>query len=315
MAKLSLPPSSLQSLLSALLSNTVLTSSTELSTPLHLNTVYHLKTTAGSFTLKLPPSPSARILRYERHLFPAEHMVTSFLSSQGILPAHPSNGTYIYDPSHELINTSFILKPYLEGQALSTPTKEALAWLKKLNSLTSPTGGYGFFQDATHSTYQSFFLSLFESVLLDGEELLVLLPYEQIRGELAQWKWCLEVEHQTEKEGCFVVFDLALDEILVDGDGKVKGLAGGWERGCWGTWELQNALRGEALSKEYFGENWTGDLGHVGRARLLLHDLLAATCRIVTLFYRQAAMSDEEMSHRKKLVGILQQLSELRSTK
>jgi hypothetical protein len=235
MAKLSLPPSSLQSLFSTLLPNYTLTSSTELSTPLHLNTVYHLQTTTQSFILKLPPSLSARLLRYERHLFPAEHLVTSFLSSHGIIPPNPRDGTYIYDPSLQLIDVSFILKRYLEGQVLSTPTTESLIWLKYLNSITSPTGGYGFFQDATHATYSSFFLSLFDSVLLDGEELLVLLPYEQIRNELDHWRWCLGIENQREKEACFVVFDIGVNEILVGKDGKVKGLTGGWERGAWGV--------------------------------------------------------------------------------
>jgi hypothetical protein len=43
------------------------------------------------------------------------------------------------------------------------------------------------------------------------------------------------------------------------------------------------------------------------------HDLLLAACRIVTMFYRQVAMSDEEMSQRKKLVGTLKQLTDLRN--
>lgn len=248
--KLSLPPQSLQLLLESILSpQPQVLSSQELSTSKSLNTVYKIDCAApyGSLVLKLPPPQECRVLRAERNIFRVEHLVNSFLASRDLIQ---QSSPFIFDPSQSIIDAQFLVKPFIEGRPLSnTPQADAslVRFLASINQITSPTAAFGSFENPRFSTYKEFFLWMVEGILLDGEETLVLLPYEQIRTEVRRWEWTLG--QVTEPR--LVVLDLRRDEVLEGEPGELKGLAGGWERALWGSPELQSCLDNPRVQTEY----------------------------------------------------------------
>lgn len=267
--KLSIPPDSLADLLQATFKAApTLISCRELSTHRNLNTVYLLNCTAPNcrLILKLPPPPESRVLRSERNIFQVEHLVRSFLISKGVLQHEEP---YLYDPSQSVLDASFLIRPYIEGTPLSLPSPDGSServlgeYLARINSETSPTGAFGSFISPRYTTYEQYFHQLIEGVMHDGEELLVLLPYEQIRSMVSKWSWTLNSVDKAR----LVILGLEAGEVLLGDDGEVKGMAGGWERAVWGCEELQLCLRGNVW------ETWNelmGMGGELSQGRLLL---------------------------------------------
>lgn len=144
--------------------------------PNHLHRTYVLHLSNSSqLILKLLPPTSTLLLRHERHALEIEAAVLSFLSQ-----ASPS----LQLP--RLIGCSKSSNPCPFLLTTQAPCPRTLSSI--LSALTSPNGQFGpcHLTASSHGfhSWSDAFASMVESVLMDGEDAGVLLPYAEIRGAM-----------------------------------------------------------------------------------------------------------------------------------
>jgi hypothetical protein len=163
-----------------------------------LHTLFLLNMADGSrLVLKLAPAQNIRLLRHEQEGLRTEAKVLQAFGAQDQVPVPR---ILKYDAHGAELGVPYILMEYIPGMplkelhpCLDASDKRDVDWqlgrlfhyidaipqlLSSFGPLIRVTSGAGF------ATWREAFLSLVEAILRDAEDLVVLLPYEQIRNEV-----------------------------------------------------------------------------------------------------------------------------------
>ncbi|KAF7928876.1 uncharacterized protein EAE97_009718 [Botrytis byssoidea] len=216
--------------------------------------------------------------------------------------------------------------------------KQVGSLTRSLASLTSPNGTFGtaarvlpdpFKQSppsaplgSGSSTWSEAFNTLLESILRDGEDMAVLLPYDVVRSHYQRLSWRMDAV----KLPRLVLLDLGERNVMIENgikgsshipteSLKVTGLRN-WSQGVFGDPLLSNVFENPS---EGFMEGWkAGDeddlIEDTGNAevRLLLYRCYRAVLGIVTEYYRpQNDSSRRELENRRNLTAALLELEKV----
>ncbi|KAL7275618.1 hypothetical protein RUND412_001429 [Rhizina undulata] len=285
------------------------------------NTLYRLTLSASpttsqrTYILKLSPPPELRLLRHETSLTAAEATVLSLLRRTNL----PLQSLELADESCVLLPTPYLLLSHLPGTPLSVlrpgishSQSARIDYIlgQHLSSLSATTShAFGRVQaDAKkYSTWKESFLALTEGILRDGEDMMVFLPYEQLRSQFRRLSFTME-EIATPR---LAILDFGDANVLVDAAGDVSGLVG-LERAVWAD-PAFSAVFFKAPSEEFLRGYVAGGGGaRIGgkwrECRRLLYRCYYSTIKIVESYYYHFD-SESEMKERRNLAKDLETLS------
>ncbi|EEA27448.1 hypothetical protein PMAA_023250 [Talaromyces marneffei ATCC 18224] len=280
-----------------------------LSTRVHR--VYHLKLSNGhQLIVKVSPPPAIPLLRRERISLETEVRALTILARINH-PCIPRLYRYIsYDASP---NASFLVRQYVHGIPLSEMQNTLSA--KDLNDLDRHLGSlikaigqqfstaFGPLNKVAAGTgsyhWRDAFVTLFEEILRDAEDMFIHLPYSQIRREIYRWSFTLD-EIQTPR---LVVINVGRpSEVLLDPETRqISGLL-----------EFGSALWGDVMLAEIFESPSDAFLAGFGPLpsrgqshfiRSLLH-----VYKITELYYRNSNNATE-MQARRRLTDLIHTLT------
>lgn len=199
----------------------------------HLHRLLAIQLSNGTrLVLKVGPDPTTVLLRHERLLLRSEAAAYSALAKTRL----PVPKLLKYERDSTRLGAPFLLLSRLEGVKFT----DALLYLSSadrsridrqlrsiavaINQHTSALFGYaGTVEWASKMrpgvggggfrSWREAFVSMFESIIMDGEDMVVNLPYFQIREALSRWESYLDEVN----EARLVVLDLDRPEnILID---------------------------------------------------------------------------------------------------
>ena len=213
--------------------------------PSSIHRLHLLRLTDGKqFVLKCPPGHDTRRLEIERYSLETEAQVLDRVQANA--PDVPLPRRIKYDSSaNSIIARPYLLRGYIPGTRLSDvihsiPSSERTRLdralgehLRDLSTITAPSFGSARRVSSGHGsrTWAAGFSSLLESILRDGEDILVSIPYESIRYYTAIHSHHLD-HVETPR---LVALDVGLpSNIIVDGRSKsIVGLLG-FDSVVWG---------------------------------------------------------------------------------
>lgn len=158
----------------------------------HLHGICKLRLSNGSrLVLKLSPSPNTALLRHERYFLESEATILSLLKKSCL----PIPRILRYDPRSIQLGSPFLLNTHVPGISyadalphLTNPEcRDIELQLRSLGSTinqhTSPTFGPAALVASNRgfSTWRESFKSMFESIMMDAEDMTINLPYHGIR--------------------------------------------------------------------------------------------------------------------------------------
>ena len=177
----------------------------------HLNQLYKLRLLDGSsLILKGRPLPFIRLLRHEHDQLERDAHLSQVLSARTSVPVpavlHLDKDAFI--PAFGLAS-GILLMSYVDGWSLATASKSLKASARSrvdriigahIKSLTDMRGSaFGpasaVLEQAASETFVSwkaFFTSMVEAALCDAEDMLVSIPYSDIRSLLQAHSWSLD---------------------------------------------------------------------------------------------------------------------------
>lgn len=191
--------------------------------------------------------------------------------------------------------------------------------LARMSQETSEGAAQSSHAEAGSSSWAIALMSMLESVLRDGEDMSVLLPYELIRAHYRRLKWRLD-EVRTPRLLVLNVED-ACNVLLVrrpeTHDVRVVGLRD-WSHGVFGDPMLADCFQGasEGIWEGWRGgigaTEWTEGTGKGAAVRLQLYKVYNVIVRLITEFYRpQTGSSARELEARRMLRSALDALEKL----
>lgn len=198
---------------------------------LHPITLIHLSTTTR-LVLKTAPSPQTPLLRHERLHLASEAKVLALLAKSALpLPrllkhnnSHSTNSCLLwpYLLTTHLPGISYALaRPYLTHSERQSIEPQIFSILTAISSYTSPRYGPVALvaEGKGYSSWKEAFSSMLDSLLMDAEDMLVALPYGEIRYVLEMVG--PELEQVTEAS---LIFGLGVNSHTSEeiGDGERK---------------------------------------------------------------------------------------------
>ena len=171
--------------------------------PNHLHRIRLVRLSNGSrLILKLTPSCATPLLRHERHFLETEALTLSLLAKSGL----PTPRVLKHDSQGALLTSPFLLTTHLYGSSYAEARPylsraDRLGIERQLRVLTTTIAqhkstSFGpvslVWTGRGHKRWREAFLSMLESVLRDGEDMLVSLPYTQIREQVAKAERALD---------------------------------------------------------------------------------------------------------------------------
>ncbi|RPB15279.1 kinase-like protein [Morchella conica CCBAS932] len=279
------------------------------------NTSYLIELQGGSkYVLKIAPPPDVRVLRYENYILEAEASALQLIREKSSVPVPE---LVIYDDTCEILDSPYILMTYLPGvtldklrptlsksesDAIDHSVGQHMHQLGHAPAADRKCFGRGVDKAKLYTSWRECFLALTEAILRDGEDMLVLLPYEQLRQQFRKWAYTLDEVVQPQ----LAVLDFGDGSVLVDPQTKkVTGIID-FERAGWFDPLLSAAFRGPSAA---FVEGYGKDVLDTRnkRCRLLMYSCYYSTIKIVETYYHQAEDSNE-MEERKNLIKCLNSL-------
>ncbi|KAH0542366.1 hypothetical protein FGG08_003211 [Glutinoglossum americanum] len=283
-----------------------------------LHTLYLLTMVDGSrLVLKIAPSQNARLLRHEQEGLKTEAEVLQTLGAQGQIPVPR---VLKYDAYGAELGAPYILMEYVPGM----PLKELHPCLDANDKyyVDRQLGRFFYYISATPQLQLSFgplvrvisgagfdrwgeaFLSLVEAVLRDAEDLVVLLPYEQIRKEMDRLSPVLD----DVREARLVVMNEGYSNILLDSRTKKVTAVLDYGRVVLGDPMLSEIFAtGSSAFFEGFG-SYPSLVGR-GRIRQLLYACYRAIIAVVMAYYRPDRTTIPELEARRQLLEALSLLA------
>ncbi|KAF8250143.1 hypothetical protein K440DRAFT_619588 [Wilcoxina mikolae CBS 423.85] len=139
-----------------------------------------------------------------------------------------------------------------------------------------------------------------EAALRDGEAMVLLLPYAEVRAHFQRLAHTLD----TIDTARLVVVDFSAASVLVEEDGKTVTGVIDFERAVWGDPGLARCFQ----DKEE--EEWEGERDGK-RCRRLLYEMYHSVMLILETFYYGGG-TEAEMQGRRRLVGCLKALEKFK---
>ncbi|KAL8794027.1 MAG: hypothetical protein Q9195_003433 [Heterodermia aff. obscurata] len=212
----------------------------------HVHRIVHVHLSNGThMVLKLSPSSSTEVLRHERRSLAGEACTLSLLAKSKL----PVPRVFKYDSRCKQIDSPFLLTTHLPGIPYANVRpyqthSERSGIERQIRSLSSIVGQHTWPKfgpvalEGGHDTWREAFLAMLESVLMDGEDKLVSLPYSQIRDEAVRFSGWLDAI----KQARLVVVGLGQPEnVLIDRTtNEVTGLID-FGRAMWADPDLMTA--------------------------------------------------------------------------
>ena len=215
----------------------------------HLHRVRLVRLSNGSsLVLKVSPPPATPLLRHECYSLESEALAFSLLAKSSL----PVPRVLRHDARCIHIGSPFLLTTHLSGISYADVrqylTRSERAGIERqLRSLigvisqhtSSIYGPYGpvslVASNQGHKSWQEAFVAMLESVLMDGEDMMISLPYSQIREHVSRTKNVLD----SITEARLVVLGFGEPEnVLIDRrTNEVTGLLD-FGRAIWGDWEM-----------------------------------------------------------------------------
>ena len=289
----------------------------------HLHRIRIVRLSNGSsLVLKVSPPPATPLLRHECYSLDSEALTLPLLAKSGL----PVPRVLRHDARCVHIGSPFLLVTHVSGISYADVSQyltrsERAGIERQLRSLvgvisqhtSSIYGPYGpvslVASNQGHKSWREAFMAMLESVLMDGEDMMVSLPYSQIREHLARTKTALD----SIKEARLVVLGFGQPEnVLIDRrTNEVTGLLD-FGRAIWGDCEMgdmekRNGTKGLLYVQVDISPSWNFSTDVLtGRNRYTCYDSVVT---IVTHQYRPRRDS-KELDARKTLTTALAQLAE-----
>ncbi|KAG8529203.1 uncharacterized protein KY384_005838 [Bacidia gigantensis] len=221
----------------------------------HLHRICSIRLSNGArLIFKTCPSPFQTLLRPEQTYLDSEATILQLLANTYI----PVPRILKYEPALSSSTAPFILTTCLPGSLYAdvihhrTKTerggieRQVQALRSSLNQYTSFTYGPAGLVKAGKGfrTWKEAFIAMIESLLMDGEDMLVNLPYFQIREAISRWETYLE----DVREARLVIPGLGdPSNTLIDLDAnEVTGLLD-YGRAMWGDVAMAEVGRGKDI--------------------------------------------------------------------
>lgn len=294
---------------------------------------YRLTTSKGFFyILKTRPSHNFRLLRHEEGRLEAEAYALQVLSSRADLI---STRLIVYDNTNTRIGSHYIIsgpfggsifadvEPSLSRQALASIDTSLGQYVRRLSAVPGPAfGGLREVQGSMGSqSWARTFATMLESVLRDGEDALINLPYEGMRDLVRRHRVSLDKITQPK----LVLLELSADEnVVIDAKNhRVTGLLD-YASAFWGDPFMSDCFyKPTASFAEGFGKLPNGDADERIRQYLYVHSALSCQSNayktysyvlyhsllaVVRQCYRPSEDA-EELEARRDLATAMRQLS------
>lgn len=214
--------------------------------PNHLHRIRLVRLSNGSrLVLKLAPSLSTSLLRHERQCLDTEALTLSLLAKSGL----PTPRVLKHDSQAASLHAPFLLTTYLYGTSFAEvrpylSRADRLGIERQLRVLSSAISQHKsttfgpvslVWTGRGHKRWREAFLSMMESALRDGEDMLVSLPYSQIREQVAKAERALD-----EVEDARLVVPALRNPSNLLIDGRTKEITGLLDFGMalWGDVEM-----------------------------------------------------------------------------
>ena len=170
----------------------------------HVHSLDHLTLSNGfQLLLKGSPSPGTPLLRQERHYLETEARFLALLG-QSANPCIPR--LYHYNPRDGFLGSAYLIRQYVTGTSLAEI--ESCITVEEREDIDRHLGflvrtiaqnvapGFGSLQQvalgARKHSWRETFLTLFEGVLRDAEDMFIHLPYAEIRHEMNRLSLALD---------------------------------------------------------------------------------------------------------------------------
>lgn len=204
------------------------------------NSSYLIVLQDGRYVLKIAPPPDIRVLRYENSILEAEASALRLVRERTTVPVPE---LILYDDTCNILDSPYLLMTYLPGTTLdklrpslsssdsNTVDHTVGRYLRQVGDAARDRKYFGRWQSRAkmYTSWQECFLALTEAILRDGEDMLILLPYEQLRQQFRRWAYTLDEVVQPNLS----VLDFGDSSVLVDPKSKtVTGLID-FERSGW----------------------------------------------------------------------------------
>ncbi len=224
----------------------------------HLHRIRAVRLSNGSsLVLKIGPSPATPLLRYEAYFLESEALTFSLLAKSSLpvprVLRHDARCIHIGSPFHLTTHLSGIryanVRQYLtrsERAGIERQLKSLVGIISQhTSSIYGPYGPVSLVaSNQGHKSWREAFVAMLESVLMDGEDMMVSLPYSQIRQYVSRTKNVLD----SVKEARLVVLGFGQPEnVLIDRrTNEVTGLLD-FGRATWGDWEMGDPEKRQGL--------------------------------------------------------------------
>jgi aminoglycoside phosphotransferase (APT) family kinase protein len=283
------------------------------------NSAYLLDLGEGQkLVMKVAPSDSVRVLRYEQNIMTTEVEVLRMVKQHTEMPVPD---VLCYDTSRTLIPNNFYLmdfvpgvsfhklRPQFSAQEQERIDRQTGIYLRQVNQIRGVGFGLFAFPDQLAPTWREGFNRLFQDVLADGQEYPVelALPYEEISARVAA-----RYDNLDEVQApCLVHWDLWDGNIFVDPETKqITGYID-FERALWADPLME-------VNFGAFGENPAFLAGYGlemldtnnKRCRRTLYNIYLFLIMIIETYYRHFANNGQEMWAREMLRQQLERLEE-----
>ncbi|KAF3938395.1 hypothetical protein ABW19_dt0200164 [Dactylella cylindrospora] len=269
--------------------------------------------------LRTSPPSNVRILQHERDTVSGDSEILELIHENAPEIPVPRVLMHCKEPS-ALLDVPFLLITCRSGttldQVINKLPHEMLAsidydlgmYVRRISQIHNshfglagaPSNG------KVYTTWKEAFLSLFESVMRDAEDLFISVPYEVLRWQVGRLAYALEEVEVPQ----LVCYDMTDAHVVVDEKmGKLNGLFG-FERAVWGDPLMEPSFRdpSQAFLSGYGGSPLEGESA---RARVLLYTLHYYLRAVVEVYYRRLS-HDLECKARKGLVRSLKALAEFK---
>lgn len=217
--------------------------------PNHLHSINIIHLSNGSYlVIKAGPSPITLLLRHERYLLDNEALALQVLARSDL----PIPRILKHDSTSSRIGSPFILSTFVHGVPYAQIQKSMSAQERghverQLRFLMAAIGQhvppvtetYGPLALAAsnpgHKTWREAFKSMLNAVLMDAEDLLINLPYVQIRTEVARYESVLDdvCEPRLVIPGLMDPQHVLIDRRTNDITGLLD-----FGRALWGDWQI-----------------------------------------------------------------------------
>ncbi|KAF3927303.1 hypothetical protein ABW21_db0201158 [Orbilia brochopaga] len=274
--------------------------------------------------LRLAPPADVRVLQHDRDVLAADVEVLELIRENA--PEVPVPDVVLHESGNATLPgtqpISFLLTTHVPGVPLDVARQqqqqlpnEVLALLdyelgrhtRQISRITSSRFGLAS-SGKRYSTWRAAFLSMFESLLRDAEDLFVSVPYEVLRWHVGRLSAALD-EVTVPQLVCCGLSDPQTSVLVDEVTGRLNGLVN-FERAVWGDPLMEASFREPscAFLSGYGGSPLSGP--HA-RARILLYTLYHYLGAVVEVYYH-GLNHEFESTARKGLVRCLKSLSEYR---